>query len=592
MVAEDASRPADAANPAFTAKATGLVNGDTLAGIGITCTSTATANSPAGTYPITCSGSPANYRASFTAGTLTVEQAVLRSLTVQPDPATVAAGHTLAFTATGHYSDGSSAVLGSGVTWSTSSDSIASIDPSSGIATGLVAGTVTVTARAGDLSGTAQLRVTAPSLTGVRVTPATLELTKGETGELTATAEYSDGSTRDVTGTAFWSSTSTAIAGVSHGTVTGVSKGSTSVTATFEGSSDSAEVTVLDPALVSLAIKPSRVKVATGTTTPLVLIGTYRDGSTADLTTAASWTSDAPAIATVCGTGDCARGAVTGVSRGSTTVTARVGTAKATAEVIVTQVKLVRIAVTPAKPTIAKGACQDFVATGTFSDGSHQVLTGQVRWHSSAPKVAPIDRHGVATGRSPGVTTIRASLGKVSGHTSLRVAKPKQISLSVVPGSLTLSVGSSAKVAVVAGYSDGTTRNVTRKATLTMAAPAVATVRDHRVTGRSAGTTTLTARVGGATATATVTVTAPKLVGLQIRPGCVTVKGHASVTLRAIGVLSDGSEVDVTKSVIWSSSTEKVATVRDGVVTGRHRGKATVWAKGKGLTASAVVTVR
>ena len=56
--------------------------------------------------------------------------------------------------------------------------------------------------------------------------------------------------------------------------------------------------------------------------------------------------------------------------------------------------------------------------------------------------------------------------------------------------------------------------------------------------------------------------------------------------------LSDGSEVDVTRSVTWSSSTGKVATVRDGVVTGRHRGKATVWAKGKGLTASTVVTVR
>lgn len=592
VTARNATRPAGTANPTFTATATGLVNGDTLAGIGITCSSTATASSPAGTYPITCGGSPANYQASFTAGTLTVEAAVLRSLTVQPDPATVAAGHTVTFTATGHYSDGSSAVLPTGVTWSSDDATIASIDAVSGIATGLKPGSVTVTAKVGDLSSSAQLRVTAPVLTGVRVTPTTLELTKGATGDLAATAEFSDGSTRDVTAEASWSSKSTSIATVSHGTVTGVGKGSTTITATFESMSGTAQTTVLDPALVSLAIKPARVKIAVGTDAPLTLIGTYADGSTADLTAAAGWTTTDPTIATVCGEGACMRGTVTGVRRGTTTVTARVGTTTATARVSVQRVKLKKITVSPAKPTIAKGTSVSFVATGTFSDGSHQVLTSQVRWHSSAAKVARVDASGVATGRSVGVSTIRASLGKVSGSTKLRVTKAKQTSLSVVPGSLRLGIGSSADVAVVAGYSDGTTRNVTHKATLTMADPAIATVRAHQVTGRASGTTTLTARVGKSTATATVTVNAPKLIGLQIRPGCVTLKGHASATLHAIGVFSDGTELDVTTSVTWSSTDDRVVRVKDGVVTGVYPGKATVRAQGKGLTATAVVHVQ
>ena len=63
--------------PLFSGTAVGLVAPDTLASIGITCTSTATIASPVGTYPISCSGTPANYTVTYTAGTLTVAPAVL-----------------------------------------------------------------------------------------------------------------------------------------------------------------------------------------------------------------------------------------------------------------------------------------------------------------------------------------------------------------------------------------------------------------------------------------------------------------------------------------------------------------------------------
>ena len=82
---------------------------------------------------------------------------------------------------------------------------------------------------------------------------------------------------------------------------------------------------------------------------------------------------------------------------------------------------LVSIAVTPVNPSIAVGAYQQFTATGTYSDGSHQDLTNSVIWASSVSSVATISSRGLATGVAAGSTTIQASSGSINGSTSLTV---------------------------------------------------------------------------------------------------------------------------------------------------------------------------
>ena len=54
---------------------------------------------------------------------------------------------------------------------------------------------------------------------------------------------------------------------------------------------------------------------------------------------------------------------------------------------------LVSVAVTPANPSIAKGASQQFSATGSYSDGTTQNLSSTVAWASQTT--------GVGTGQSP-----------------------------------------------------------------------------------------------------------------------------------------------------------------------------------------------
>ncbi|HMD95960.1 MAG TPA: MBG domain-containing protein [Terriglobia bacterium] len=75
ITANNASRAYGAANPNFAATYSGFVNGDTASSLTgtLTCTTAATASSPAGPYPITCSGQTlTNYAITYSPGTLTV----------------------------------------------------------------------------------------------------------------------------------------------------------------------------------------------------------------------------------------------------------------------------------------------------------------------------------------------------------------------------------------------------------------------------------------------------------------------------------------------------------------------------------------
>ena len=91
---------------------------------------------------------------------------------------------------------------------------------------------------------------------------------------------------------------------------------------------------------------------------------------------------------------------------------------------------LVSIAVTPVNPSIAAGTQQQFAATGTYTDGSHQDLTNSAIWTSSAPFVATISNAGLATALAVGSTAIQATSGSINGSTGLTVT-PRQAQVSL-----------------------------------------------------------------------------------------------------------------------------------------------------------------
>lgn len=93
--------------------------------------------------------------------TVTVTAAALTSITVAPANASMAAGSTQQFTATGVYSDNSQQTL-SGVTWNSTNTNTATIS-STGFVTAVAAGSTTISAALNGVTGTTGLTVTSSS---------------------------------------------------------------------------------------------------------------------------------------------------------------------------------------------------------------------------------------------------------------------------------------------------------------------------------------------------------------------------------------------------------------------------------------------
>jgi hypothetical protein len=79
------------------------------------------------------------------------------------------------------------------------------------------------------------------------------------------------------------------------------------------------------------------------------------------------------------------------------------------------------LTVTPASPTLATGIQQQFLAVGTYNDGSTADVTGSVTWSSSSPSVATVTTGGVVSAVAAGSTNIVATTGTISGSTALTV---------------------------------------------------------------------------------------------------------------------------------------------------------------------------
>ena len=157
----------------------------------------------------------------------------LVSIAVTPSSPTIEKGQTQQFTATGTYSNGSTADITTSVTWASLAPATASVN-TAGLATAAAAGVATKQATLGALAASATLTVTAPTLVSITVTPSLPSIAASQTQQFTATGNYSDAGTQDLTSSVTWQSGNPAVATInSSGLATGKDPGSAVITATL-----------------------------------------------------------------------------------------------------------------------------------------------------------------------------------------------------------------------------------------------------------------------------------------------------------------------------------------------------------------------
>ena len=239
------------------------------------------------------------------------------------------------------------------------------------------------------------------------------------------------------------------------------------------------------------------------------------------------------------------------------------------------------------------GLTRRFVARGTYSDGTSLDISNTVTWSSGAIAVATVLSPGVATGESVGTATITAALSGKSGSAILTVIAVTLNSIAVTPATASVPMGLTQPFVATGIYSDGTVVNISDTVLWTSGSPLVATVLSPGVaTGESVGTATITAAFGGKSGSATLTVTAATLSSIAVTPATATVPMGLTQPFVAIGTYSDGTIVNISSTVLWTSGSPLVATVvSPGVATGESIGTATITAAFGGKSGSATLTV-
>ena len=318
-----------------------------------------------------------------------------------------------------------------------------------------------------------------------------------------------------------------------------------------------------NPQAISLSVSPTTQALAVGQSVQFTAMGTFGHGthpsSTSDETNQVTWTSSAPAVATISATG-----LATAVAPGSTTITASIqgftGLISAQATLTVTGgstgtgsiAGITSLSVIPSSQAVASpGDTTQFIAIGTSNSGATTDLSSQVAWKSASQQIAMVTSNtGMATAVSAGSTTITAEYtnpnggSTVTGTAAFTVtagSAEQFMAVSIVPSSESISVsGQTAQLTALATMGNGLQEDATNlpQATWSSSIPNIVKVTTGQasgngvVSGVSVGSSTITVQLKNpdgsivsntATVTTTNTPAPEEILSLNIIPSSITV---------------------------------------------------------------------
>lgn len=502
-----------------------------------------------------------------------VDVAVARYLDMSEEQLSLktSASHSLTLTAT--YADGSTEDVTAEAVWSSSNELVAFVKKGA-VTTYKLAGTATISATYGTLETTLEVEVGAVSK--LIASSENVFLQTGGTKQLSLTAVAGDGSSSDVTANATWTSSDKSIAIVSKGLITGYSVGSATITGTYNGTT--VTVTADVGTARHLALSETAVNLAVNDSKSMVLTATFADGTTADVTSKAVWSSSDEAVAFA------DKGTITTYAEGNVTITASYGSKTVTLTAAVG--KSNKITVDDDSVFLRINKSQQLVLTALDANGVSSVVTDSAVWTTVDDNIVTVTK-GLITGYKSGSTTVTAVYGGKTVTITVNVETASRLNLTL--SKLNLGIDQSKEVTVMASYEDGTTQDVTDDAVWSSDHEDIAAASEGTITAYSAGSAVITASYGGKKATIKVTAGTPGKLTLQAK----TVKLEAEETYQVIatGKYSDGSDMILTDEAEWSSSDDEVAEVEDGLITAVDTGTAVITAKLGDVSAEITVNV-
>ena len=524
------------------------------------------------------------FAALNTCGRDTLEPAggQVESIVVTPAISTVSVGSSVELTAQVIDPSGT-AVEDRPVHWASADAEIATVS-GDGTVTAHKVGTVQVAASTGGRSGLAQITVTTIPVVSVHITPGNKALTVEESFQFSAEARDANGNVltdRPI----HWSSNNEGVATVSAtGVVTALAPGGAIISATAEGRSAPASVTVTAVPVASIRIQPTSLNLSPGQTAQLQAQPLDADGNPL-VARVILWFTNNASVATVS-----ADGLVTAHSLGTATITATSEGKSATTSLTVSAPLPNAVVLTPAQLLVEEGNSAQLSAQ-VLDDQGRELPNSTVTYSSSNNGVASVSANGLVTGVSPGKAIITGSSSGKTGTADVTVTATPVASVSVTPSQPVIAVGST--ITLTAQALSSSNQPLTGRTVLwSSSTPSVATVTSTGVVNAlNPGSTVVFASIDGVLGWANVTVVHVPVASVTVSPATSDVPIGQTMPLTA--TLADASGNTLSGRVIaWSSNQTSIATVSSsGVVTGVSMGTATITAMSEGQVGTATVNV-
>jgi len=343
------------------------------------------------------------YQGKTTSIGVTITDPIALSLAATPDEVNIPKGLTEQVSITANMSDSTTQDVTFAVYYTGNDSSIATID-SNGLITAELQGNTDVTAMYQGKSTDVSVTITDPIVMSISAEAEIIELPKGLEEQLSIEALLSDDTTQDVTSEVYYSNYDDSIISIdSSGLVTAVSRGSTTIDASYEGEETTVSVTVTDLIVTSISAEPDTIELPKGLTEQLSIEALLSDDTTQDVTSEVYYSNYDSSIININSSG-----LVTAISQGSTSIDASYEGEETTVSVSVTDPVIVSLSATPDEASIAEGLTEQLTIIANYSDDTTQDVTSAVYYSDYDTSIISIDEDGLITAILQGNTSIDA----------------------------------------------------------------------------------------------------------------------------------------------------------------------------------------
>ena len=531
---------------------------------------------------VTITGTAGTKSASVT---INVRLVPVKTVTISVKQALIV-GETSAAAAVAVDSAGNT-LTGRAVVWTSRNAAVVTVS-GAGLVTAAAVGSTTIDAVIDGVIGSATITVAPVPIVIGTITVSLASATAsapGQTTNATAVVRSTDGAVL-TDRILVWTSSNTDVATVSQlGVVTAVASGTAVVTATSEGKSGSATLTVtiqLNLPVASIAVSTVQTTLALGKTSQSTAV--VRDGNGTLLTDRpVTWTTSNGGVATVNTTG-----LIQTTGLGTATITATAETKSASVLITVIPPPVTSVVVTAPSTTLQPTVTTQAAAVLNDIDGN--VLTGRVIvWTSSTPATATVSATGLVTAIASGSTSITATSETRVG--TLTITVPAVATVGVTAAANFVLAGTTSQM--TATPRDASNNALTNRViTWSSGTPAVATVSaTGLVTAVTTGTSAISATSEGIVGTVTFTVVPPVAsIAVSSTSNALLLNGQAQASALILDTF--GNPV-TTIPPVWVSSDPTRATVtQSGLVTqvlGGPLKNVTISASAGGVTSTTVI---